>query len=81
MNMALVMTAVKHGATVANYTEVTELHKDPEGKLNGAQVTDKLTGESFHIRAKVPSSRSRYSATKNEDRVSSTLLDLSPMRS
>lgn len=27
MNMALIMTAVKHGATVANYVEVTDLTK------------------------------------------------------
>ncbi|RXW21353.1 hypothetical protein EST38_g4501 [Candolleomyces aberdarensis] len=43
MNVALVMTAVKHGATVANYVEVTELCKDPTtGKLVGAKVRDTL---------------------------------------
>lgn len=54
MNMALIMTAVQQGATVANYVEVTELHKDT-GKLNGARVQDKLTGETWDIRAKVSS--------------------------
>lgn len=53
MNMALIMTAVQQGATIANYVEVTELEKDASGKLNGARVQDKLTGEEFGIRAKV----------------------------
>ncbi|KAG6845059.1 hypothetical protein H0H87_001121 [Tephrocybe sp. NHM501043] len=52
MNIALIMTAVKLGATVANYTEVTDLHKDASGKLIGAQVRDNLTGASFPVRAK-----------------------------
>ncbi|PPR01048.1 hypothetical protein CVT24_000602, partial [Panaeolus cyanescens] len=52
MNIALIMSAVKHGATVANYCEVTELHKDQNGKLNGARVKDNLTGESWNVRAR-----------------------------
>lgn len=51
--MALILTAIQHGATVLNYTEVTELHKDAGQKLYGARVQDKLTGESFDVRAKV----------------------------
>jgi len=53
MNMALIMTAVKAGATVANYCEVTQLHKDANGKLNGAKVKDTLTGNEWNVRAKV----------------------------
>lgn len=55
MNVALIMTAVQQGATVANYVEVTELHKDTPGtgKLYGARVKDKLTGEEWNVRAKV----------------------------
>lgn len=54
MNIALIMTAVKLGAVVANHCEVTELHKgDSNGKLNGARVKDKLTGKEFNVRAKV----------------------------
>lgn len=53
MNTALILTAIQHGATVLNYTEVTELHKDAEQKLYGARVQDKMTGESFNVRAKV----------------------------
>ncbi|KAF7969366.1 hypothetical protein HWV62_27492 [Athelia sp. TMB] len=52
MNIALIMTAVKHGATVANYCEVTELHKNDSGKLNGARVKDTLTGKEWNVRAK-----------------------------
>ncbi|KAF9261655.1 DAO-domain-containing protein [Marasmius fiardii PR-910] len=52
MNIALIMTAVKHGAVAANYTEVTQLHKDGDGKMNGARIRDNLTGEEFNVRAK-----------------------------
>lgn len=52
MNTALVMTAVKHGATVANYTEVVQLHKDAAGKIQGARVKDNMTGEEWDVRCK-----------------------------
>jgi len=52
MNIALVMTAVKHGAVVANHTEVVELLKDASGKLNGARVRDNLTGKEWDVKAK-----------------------------
>ncbi|KAG9315983.1 FAD dependent oxidoreductase-domain-containing protein [Chiua virens] len=52
MNIALIMTAVKLGATVANYCGVTELHKDTQGRLIGAQVKDELTGRKFNVRTK-----------------------------
>ncbi|KLO06265.1 DAO-domain-containing protein [Schizopora paradoxa] len=52
MNMALIMTAVQHGAVIANHVEVTDLHKNSEGKLTGAAVRDNLTGESWGIKAK-----------------------------
>ena len=53
MNMALIMTAVKHGAVVANYTELTNLQKDASGKINGAEVVDVFSGEKFNLKAKV----------------------------
>ena len=53
MNMALIMSAVKHGAIVANYCEVMKLNKDTNGKINGARVKDNLTGEEWDIRTKV----------------------------
>ncbi|KAF6754931.1 DAO-domain-containing protein [Ephemerocybe angulata] len=52
MNIALILTAIKHGATVANYCTVTALHKSPSGRLTGAQVTDTLTNTSFPVRAR-----------------------------
>lgn len=52
MNVALIMTAVKLGATVANYCGVTGLHKNADGKLIGAKVRDQLTGREFDVRAK-----------------------------
>ena len=53
MNIALIMSAVKHGAIVANYCEVMQLNKGPNGKINGARVRDNLTGEEWNIRTKV----------------------------
>ena len=53
MNIALVMTAVKHGAVVANHTEVVELIKDASGRLKGALVRDNLTGKEWNVKAKV----------------------------
>ena len=53
MNIALIMTAVNLGAVVANYCEVTQLHKDSNGRLQGARVKDNLTGEEWNVRAKV----------------------------
>jgi len=52
MNLALILTAVQRGAVVANYAEVTGLHKSKNGKLDGAVIKDTLTGESFNVRAK-----------------------------
>ena len=53
MNIALVVTAVKHGAVVANHTEVVELIKDASGRLKGALVRDNLTGKEWNVKAKV----------------------------
>jgi glycerol-3-phosphate dehydrogenase len=60
MNLALIMTAVKQGAAIANYVEVTKLLKTPnkevsdsgDGKLYGASVKDSFTGEEWNIHAK-----------------------------
>ncbi|OZJ04545.1 hypothetical protein BZG36_02714 [Bifiguratus adelaidae] len=53
MNVSLAMTAVSHGAVVANYTEVRELLKDPKtGHVVGARVQDKLTGKEWDVKAK-----------------------------
>lgn len=52
MNTALIMSAVKHGAVVANYAEVMSFYKSGE-KLSGARVRDELTGEEFIVHARV----------------------------
>jgi hypothetical protein len=54
MNIALVMTAVKLGATVANKVEVTQLLKTADGMIEGARVRDNLTGNEWDIKARVP---------------------------
>ena len=53
MNMALVMTAVKLGATAANKVEVMQLLKDADGKIEGARVRDNLTGDEWEVKARV----------------------------
>lgn len=64
MNMALIMTAVHHGATVSNYTEVTGLIKEPNasGKetIVGAKMRDVLTGDEWTVKAKVYNSFSIF---------------------
>lgn len=54
MNAALAVTAIERGATVLNYMEVTQLVKnDQSGRIEGAMVRDRETGEEFRIKAKV----------------------------
>jgi glycerol-3-phosphate dehydrogenase len=53
MNIALIMTAVKLGATVANKVEVTQLLKNADGKIEGAHVRDNLTGKEWDVKARV----------------------------
>lgn len=50
MNLAITLSAARHGAAIANYTEVVELlkAKDPrtgEEKVCGARCKDVITGE------------------------------------
>ncbi|MEZ4631972.1 MAG: FAD-dependent oxidoreductase [Deinococcales bacterium] len=52
MNVSLALTAVSEGACVANHVEVTALLKE-QGRLTGARVIDRLTGEAWEIQAKV----------------------------
>jgi len=47
MCIAIALTAIRHGANIANHTEVLELNKQTlDGKLvlSGAKVKDRLTG-------------------------------------
>ncbi|KAE8220174.1 hypothetical protein CF319_g6263 [Tilletia indica] len=57
MNVALALTAVHHGAVVANHTEVVKLYKKPSttggaDRVCGARVRDCLTGEEFDVKCK-----------------------------
>lgn len=87
------MTAVQHGAVMANHVEVTALHKKPDAarggqeRICGATMRDQMTGEEWTVRCRVSLhsavSRSLVPGHRrlkaNRSRVSSTLLDLSPM--
>jgi hypothetical protein len=59
MNISLIMTAVQHGAIVANHAEVVALHKKPDPKRGGeericaATVRDKMTGDEWVVRCRV----------------------------
>lgn len=59
MNISLIMTAVQHGAIVANHTEVVQLHKKPdptrggEERICAATVRDKMTGDEWVVRCRV----------------------------
>jgi glycerol-3-phosphate dehydrogenase len=52
MNLTLVLSAVRYGATAANHTEVMQLLKNGDGKVCGAVCKDRLTGREFEVRAK-----------------------------
>jgi glycerol-3-phosphate dehydrogenase len=51
MNLSVALTATQNGATAVNYVEVVKLLKDTEGKMAGARVRDKLTGEEWDVKA------------------------------
>jgi glycerol-3-phosphate dehydrogenase len=54
MNLALILTAIKAGATAANYCGVTSLRKDSTtGLITGARVKDYIAGGEFDVKAKV----------------------------
>lgn len=52
MNVALALTAAEDGAAVVNHAEVVGLRKD-DGRLSGAQVRDRLSGDEVEVRARV----------------------------
>ncbi len=51
LTLAVLKTAVEHGALVANYAEVTRLHVQ-DGQIRSASVTDKINGKLFDIPAR-----------------------------
>jgi len=52
MNMAIILTAVQYGAVAANHTEVVDLLKDSEGRVNGCKMRDVITGREWETKAK-----------------------------
>ncbi|XP_071043850.1 glycerol-3-phosphate dehydrogenase, mitochondrial [Parasteatoda tepidariorum] len=52
MNLAIIMTAARLGANVANHVGVTELLKNDSQKVCGAKVKDMITGKDWNIHAK-----------------------------
>lgn len=55
MNLAIALTAIRHGATVTNHVSVTKLLKTKEGDKEvvcGVSVKDEMTGECWDIPAK-----------------------------
>lgn len=49
----LVATAAEQGATLLNYVEVTELHRDDEGFINGVTAFDRESKTQFDVSARV----------------------------
>lgn len=52
MNIGIVLTAAKCGATVANYVRVLELIHNEDGILCGAYVKDEISGHKWTVSAK-----------------------------
>lgn len=59
MNISLALTAVQHGAVMANHLEVTKLHKKADASRGGvericaADVRDQMTGEEWTVKCRV----------------------------
>ncbi|TLV03570.1 glycerol-3-phosphate dehydrogenase/oxidase [Dyadobacter luticola] len=51
--LALAQSASESGAAIANYLNVDGFEKDKNGKLTSAGLTDVITGENLHVRAKL----------------------------
>lgn len=49
----LVATASEQGATLLNYAQVTDLHRDDEGFIDGVSVLDRETQTSLEVSARV----------------------------
>ncbi|XP_061571399.1 glycerol-3-phosphate dehydrogenase, mitochondrial isoform X2 [Cololabis saira] len=57
MNLAIALSAARHGAAVSNYTEVVQLLKQKDGETGkervcGARCRDVVTGQEFDVKAK-----------------------------
>jgi glycerol-3-phosphate dehydrogenase len=52
LTLAVVESATRHGASVANYVGLESFLRDADGRLAGAQARDTLSGQPFQVRAK-----------------------------
>jgi glycerol-3-phosphate dehydrogenase len=52
LTLATVQSAQQHGALIANHAEVRDLLRE-KGRVSGAQVVDRVSDESFTVRARV----------------------------
>jgi glycerol-3-phosphate dehydrogenase len=52
LTLAVLESASRHGAAVANYLEVDEFLRQADGHLSGARVRDTLTGQRLEVRAR-----------------------------
>uniref|UniRef100_A0A915Q298 Glycerol-3-phosphate dehydrogenase n=1 Tax=Setaria digitata TaxID=48799 RepID=A0A915Q298_9BILA len=52
MNIAIILSAIRHGAKAVNHVKVSRLLKNAEGMVCGAHVVDNLTGEEWNVKAK-----------------------------
>lgn len=53
LNLALVQTASERGAVAVNHIRAESFVRDEQGRLQGVEVVDNLTGNRYTIRAKV----------------------------
>lgn len=53
LNVTLACTAAAAGAAVLNHCEAAALLKDASGRVTGARVTDRQSGKSFDVHARV----------------------------
>lgn len=53
LNVTLALTAIEHGAAVANHVELKQLLKNERGIISGGIVKDTLSGEEFTVKSKI----------------------------
>ncbi|CAH0748616.1 unnamed protein product [Diatraea saccharalis] len=51
MNLAIALTAARHGATIANHVACVQLHRSG-GRLCGARLRDEMSGKEWDVKAR-----------------------------
>ncbi len=52
LNLAIALSAAQEGATITNSVSVVDLIKDDTGCVQGAQVRDSISGQTWTVNAK-----------------------------